>query len=206
MPEELKLVAAFTIGLGAGILASKRFFQLKYEKIANEEIESVKRNFAHRSGHILETNSLDKPDEFKVKLDEKRNDKGDITYYSSLEYDTVGTVTTTTSDYIRKEVDDLRAEREHPEDDRPDDTYQISEETYSETELGYDKRTLHYYMDDDILVDAVDGDLNNGETLIPKEYLDLIRNSDEPELYFRDDSYGVDYEVLRMKGSYYIDV
>lgn len=205
MPEELKLVAAFTIGLGAGILASKRFFQLKYERIANEEIESVKQSFSRRSGHILETSSLDKPEDFKAKIEEKRNDRGDITYYSSLEYDKISPITTSPA-YIHNENDDLKAEQEHPEDDRPDDTYQISEETFSETELGYDKRTLHYYMDDDILVDAVDGDLNTGETLLPKEYIDLIRNSDDAELYFRDDSYGVDYEVLRMKGSYYIDV
>ena len=70
MPEFVKIGAAFTIGLGAGILASKSFFQTKYEKIANEEIESVKASISNRSSHIIEETSLENADQYKKGLDD----------------------------------------------------------------------------------------------------------------------------------------
>ena len=42
MKEVIKLLGAFSIGLGAGILASKRYFKKKYEDIADEEIAVIK--------------------------------------------------------------------------------------------------------------------------------------------------------------------
>lgn len=204
MPEFVKIGAAFTIGLGAGILASKRFFQLRYEKIAEEEIESVKAAMAYRSGHIIEKNSVDNPDDFVEKVETEMNKPGGPEFYSSL--GSLYSDPVEESRATREEIEQTIAEREHPEEDDAEEMYMISEEQYSETKIHYDKKCLHYYMDDGMLVDAIDGDLVPGEVLLPQVCRDVVLMSDEPVLYFRDDTYGADYEVLRMKGCYYQDV
>ena len=191
MPEYLKLAAAFTIGLGAGILASKRFFQMKYENISNEEIESVKSLYSERYGHIKERTSID-DEEIREKAEAEV--KSDILVKSSLN--------------IIDDVDAYEqklAEMEHPEDDIAEEPYLISEEDFSETNIYYEKRTLHYYMDDDVLIDAVTGDAQFVGESFPQVLLDAVRISEDPELYFRYDPSDIDYEILRMKGSYYVD-
>ena len=197
MYEYLKLVGAFTIGLGAGILASKRFFQTKYEKIANEEIESVKSAISYRSGHIIEETSLEKPEKFEKAFIEE-TDENPIKLYSSI--DNMYSVTNKEKeDHMQK-----LAEMEHPEDDRPEDCYEITESDYSETALGYDKRTLHYYIEDDMLVEADNGEWTEND--IGAEGLERIRHCNDKELYFRNDPSATDYEVIRIDGAYYIDM
>ena len=190
MYEYLKLAAAFTIGVGAGILASKRFFQRKYEKIADEEIASVKESMSHRSGHIIEETSIDDPEKFASKLieDVKNSDTRTTRVYSTID---------------NMYMQDL-AEKEHPEDDRPEDCYEITEIEYSETALGYDKRTLHYYTEDNMLVDADNNDWTSND--LGAEAIERIQTADDGELYFRNDPSAVDYEVVRIKGAYYIDM
>lgn len=201
MYEYLKLAAAFTMGLGAGILASKSFFQTKYEKIANEEIESVKASISNRSGHIIEDTSLEEPEKFEKAFIEEV--ESPIKMYSSIDNmytSNKGTITTAKNDDHIQEL----AEREHPEDDRPEDCYEITETEYSETALGYDKLTLHYYIQDDMLVEADNGEWTEND--IGPEGLERIRHCNEKELYFRNDPSATDYEVIRIEGAYYIDM
>ena len=70
--------------------------------------------------------------------------------------------------------------------------------------MGYDKLTLHYYIDDDMLVNADNGDWTAQD--IGPEGLERIRHSDEAELYFRNDPTATDYEIIRIKGTYYIEM
>ena len=60
-------------------------------------------------------------------------------------------------------------------------------------------------MDDDVLIDAVTGDAQFVGESFPQVLLDAVRISEDPELYFRYDPSDIDYEILRMKGSYYVD-
>lgn len=199
--NELKILAGFVFGVGVGILASKRFFEEKYKRIADEEISSVRANMSRR-GHIIERTSLEEPNIVKndprkeLKMVKNTYTKPETKLYSSIDgMYKLGKK----SDAIEQDL----AEAEHPEDDRADDVYAISEEDFSETELGYDKITLHYYMDDDMLVDADSGDWSSN---MGSDVEQMIRESDKDELYFRDDASGADFEVLRIKGAYYIDV
>lgn len=194
MYNGIKLAAAFIFGAGVGVLGTRQFFKTKYEEIANEEIESVKRSMSFRSGHILETTSIEKPEEFTDKV---TNAIEDSKLYSSIEVAKQEKI-------VKEQIEKAKAEAEHPEDDRSVDIFEITEEEYSETELGYEKRTMHYYTNDDMLVNADDGDWTNQE--FNANCIDRIRTSKEAELYFRDDANGIDYEVLRMIGAYYIDM
>lgn len=194
MYNGIKLAAAFIFGAGVGVLGTRQYFKLKYEEIANEEIESVKQSMSFRSGHILEETSIEKPEEFANKVS---NAIEDSKLYSSIEVAKQEKI-------VKEQIEKAKAEAEHPEDDRSEDIFEITEEEYSETELGFEKKTMHYYTDDDMLVNADDGDWTNQE--FNAECIDKIRDSDDTELYFRDDANGIDYEVLRIRGAYYIDM
>lgn len=193
MYEGLKLTAAFALGAAAGIFGTKEFFRTKYEEIANEEIESVKKSISFRSGHILEENSIEQPEKFAEQLVMESQNEVPV-LYSSLDDAKLEPI---------KEVAERIMESEHPEEDRSSDIYQITEDDFSETELGFDKLTLHYYIDDDMLVNADDGDWTATDL---GDKIQDIRESNAPYLYFRSDSDATDYEVARIKGAYYIDM
>lgn len=207
MYEYVKIGAAFTIGLGAGILGSKRFFQTKYEKIANEEIESVKAKYSMRSGHIIERTSIEEPEEFEEKIAEEMKQP------EPRIYSTIDNMYSQQEKPIPKErYSDDKEEREdrivetlHPEEnDYPEEPFEISEEEFSETELGFEKVVLHYYVADDILADADSGNTDLGQT-IGDEGLNEVRIGNCIEYFFRNPNYAVDYNVIRVPGSYYIE-
>ena len=199
MYQEIKIGIAFLLGVGAGVLGTRKYFQTKYDKIANEEIESVKESISHRSGHIIEETSIEDPEKFAKKIIEESKDNH-IRVFSTLD----NMYSVQQKNTIHEYVEALAAEAEHPEEDRPEDCYEISELDYSETALGYDKLTLHYYIDDDMLVNADNGDWT-GQDIGP-EGLERIRYADEAELYFRNDPSATDYEIIRIKGTYYIEM
>lgn len=199
MYQEIKIGIAFLLGVGTGVLGTRKYFQTKYDKIANEEIESVREAMSRRSGHIIEETSIENPEKFAKKIIEEAKDDN-VRVYSTL--DNIYSVQQKNT--IHEYVEALAAEAEHPEDDRPEDCYEISELDYSETALGYDKLTLHYYTEDDMLVNADDGDWTAQD--IGPEGLERIRNANEAELYFRNDLTATDYEVIRIKSTYYIEV
>lgn len=182
MKEIIKLLGAFSMGLGVGILVSNRYFKNKYEAIADEEIATVKSVYFSNE-HIEEPKvSIEKPEvESPITI---LNSDG----YSSNDYGT---------------------EREYPrEEDIP---YEITEEEFSETELTYDKLTLHYFVDDGVLFDpqeeAVNGNgmVDDPINVIGEDGLLRLRASDDTyALYFRNDTYGTDYEVKRMAGAYHV--
>ena len=181
MKEVVKLLGAFTIGLGAGILASQRFFKKKYESIADEEIAVIKSVYFSNE-HVEEPKILIETPETEEHV-RVVNSEG----YS---------------------VNDYGTEREYPrEEDIP---YEITEEEFSETELSYEKLTLHYFVDDDVLFDpqeeAVNGNgmVDDPLNVIGEDGVLRLRASDDTyALYFRNDTYGTDYEVKRMSGAYH---
>lgn len=180
MKEKLMVVAAFTIGLGAGILASKRFFKRKYENIADEEISSVK------TAYFNAVKKEEKKTKILDEIDEKREE------YVRLVNDAYSTP----------------LEKEYPrETDLP---YEITEEEFSETELSYDKLTLNYFVDDGVFIDPYkqldeENDVvDDPVRLIGEEGVYRLRTSDDTYvLYFRNDASGTDYEVKRISGSYH---
>ena len=181
MKEIIKLLGTFSLGLGAGILVSQRYFKKKYEAIADEEIAVVKSVYFSNE-HIEEP---------KV---------------STMQDDSQSLIRVLNSEGYS--INDDETEREHPrEEDIP---YEITEEEFSETELSYEKLTLHYFVDDDVLFDPQEEAINgNGMVDDPLQVigedgvLRLRASDDTYALYFRNDTYGTDYEVKRMSGAYH---
>lgn len=176
--NKILYAVAFAAGVGTGVLISRSYFKQKYEAIADEEIDSVKEAYGVFKKEAMEV--MEQIDNIKDEY-EKRSER-----YSPA----------------RNVVPD-----DHPRDDIPDYPYEITEEDYAETELSYDKKVLQYYIDDGILFDQDENEVVMGQaTLIGEDGFEKVKNADDTfALYFRDDTYGADYEVVRVSGSFYED-
>lgn len=176
--NKILYAVAFAAGIGTGVLISRSYFKQKYEAIADEEIDSVKEAYGVFKKEA--TDILNQVDEMKEEYERR-----------SVAY----------SPRTEMVVDD------HPRDDIPDYPYEITEEDYAETELSYDKKVLQYYIDDGILFDQDENEVVMGQaTLIGEDGFEKVKNADDTfALYFRDDTYGADYEVVRVSGSFYED-
>lgn len=172
--NKILYAVAFAAGVGTGVLISRSYFKQKYEAIADEEIEDVKAAYGVLKKET--TDILENLDEMKEEYVKR------VEVYSPMP--------TPISD--------------HPMDDIADYPYEITEEEYSEDELSYDKCILQYYIDDDILFDPDENEVVMGQaTLIGEDGLNKVRESEDTyALYFRNDTYGADYEVVRVSGSY----
>lgn len=183
--DKLKYVLIFAAGAGVGILASRTYFCNKYEAIADEEIESVKAAYSYKKEPVATQNDVDNMIEDIERTKLEYRDILDKTYSNTS---------------IVEEV----IEEDHPREEIGG-VYEISEEDFSENELTYDKVTLQYFVDDDILFNVDENEIVVEQT-IGDEGINAVRTSgDTYTLYFRNDTYGADYEVVKVAGSYYED-
>lgn len=198
----LKYVGVFIFGAGVGVLGSMKYFEAKYEKIANEEIESVVSSRIGM-GHIKEKDSM-QDEEFNKEIEEELSNP-DSEFHSSIS-DMFGQDVVDKNDEQVEYMEELE-EKEHPikEVDKPDEPIRITEEEYSETEPSFDKLCLHYYTEDDILVSSDSKEVQMGRTIGDEGINEVRLDPDETYFYFRDYLYGCDYEVIKIKGSYYVD-
>ena len=178
----LKIVAAFAVGAGCGIFGTMKYFENKYRHIADKEIESVIDIYRKKTEAL------------KDKEEEKNNyHKRVKNYISSAPLDTV--------------VDREKIEAEaHPEDDEPEEQYQITSMDYFD-DSEYDKVNLTYYFNDKVLVgpsDYKDEDILDVDSSIGEDAVNLIANGfdDGSALYIRNPKLGVDYEITKSYMSY----
>ena len=179
----------FSLGIGVGVLASKTYFDKKYQQMAEEEIESF-RQYVERAKKKIEDN------------DKKLETSG---YLETLEpYPTNPSLYTTTSadtipynEHYQTESKIDEAKTLSPEEDEP---YEITIEEYTEDE-EFDKVTLNYYMEDGMLIYEEGEDVAD-ETIIGSENLDDFASVPLSQAYYRDPKKNIDYEVIKVDGSY----
>ena len=84
--------------------------------------------------------------------------------------------------------------------------YLISEEDYATTNLNYDKDSMPYYAEDDVLTDDCDEMVDDPGRFDEAVKVLLDSTNDETEVYIRDDSTYTDYAVSISNGSYQREV
>ena len=84
--------------------------------------------------------------------------------------------------------------------------YLISEEDYATTNLNYDKDSMTYYAEDDVLTDDCDEMVDDPGRFDEAVKVLLDSTNDETEVYIRDDSTYTDYAVSISNGSYQREV
>lgn len=198
MSKTIEYLIIFGVGVAAGILSTKSYFENKYKKIADDEIDSVREVYSQRKKPI------------NSDISEKNTSKAEETPKKIPNYDMESVVYGYSTHSIAEEPTDYHkfyekdqeeeileikmAEKEAPkEEDRP---YLITEEEYSETELTFDKMSCTFYVPDQILVD----DLSH-ESVEPyvfgEENTDFLINSKDKFIYIRNEKLGCDLEISK---------
>lgn len=177
MNDKLSSVIIFCGGIFIGGFLTWDLFKTKYEKIADEEIASVKETFEHRES---------RPDKnYKVEEELKGNDA----YVNIIDSNSYRNYSNTTETNKKGGAADM--ELNHP--------YVITPEQY-EDNVDYTKVSLTWYSDE-VLEDDW-GNVLDPDDVIGRDALATFGQYEDDSVFVRDDDEQVDYEVLRDTRSY----
>ena len=196
MNKKLLNILVFTVGAAVGSAVTWKLVKNKYEQIANEEIASVKEEYADLLGRM------------KTKLQEDRNcenstDAENDIYtddYDQAEYDELASI------YRSSDEDEEDSEEggkwDLDEDEVPymNAPYVITPDDFSSSPPGYNAQPLNYFADGVLTDDwgvVLDLDETIGEDSVEHfgEYVDDV-------VYVRDERLEIDYEVTRDPRTY----
>lgn len=173
--------ASFIAGGAVGAAVTWIFAKRKYEAIATEEIESVKKAFSKES-HLVVVHNEDEAQ----KIADKAKNKPDIIDYGKKLAEEGYT-------NYNKALKDVKETAAH---DYPD-PYCIDPMEYGED--GYEKQSLIYYDEDGVVADESDNVIEDPDDIIGLENLDRFQGD---SLYIRNERLNIDYEVLKDPGSF----
>ena len=178
MNDKLSSVIIFCGGVFIGGFLTWDFFKTKYEKIADEEIASVKETFEHREP---------RPDKnYKVEETLKGNDAY-VNIIDSSGYRNYSNTTIKTD----KKGGTADMELKQP--------YVITPEQY-EDNVDYTKVSLTWY-NDEVLEDDW-GNVLDPDDVIGSDALKTFGQYEKDSVFVRDDDEQIDYEVLLDTRSY----
>lgn len=105
-------------------------------------------------------------------------------------------------DVPKKVADKLNqlASQEHPTEKKL--PYVIDVEDFASPEPAYEKITIRYYMDDDVLVDGLSHEIMDPNVTVGEENLAFLRTVDDDVIYVRNDFKGYDYEIEKLYSDY----
>lgn len=178
MNDKLSSVIIFCGGIFIGGFLTWDFFKTKYEKIADEEIASVKETFEHRES---------RPDK-NYKVEEEL--KGYDAYVNIIDSTGYRNYSNTTIE-TNKKGGTADMELNHP--------YVITPEQY-EDNVDYTKVSLTWYSDE-VLEDDW-GNVLDPDDVIGRDALATFGQYEDDSVFVRDDDEQIDYEVLRDTRSY----
>ena len=191
MKKEFTYFVIFAIGTAAGSLASMKYFKTKYERIADEEIESVKKSFTQlmKKSDILNKKTDSNPKNNSNSISD--NTKGKETLnkvVSKLDY-------TSFSKSSAKE----EAEDDKPEGDLP---YIIPPEQVGEDDYECNTYTLY---SDGVLTDELNDVVEEEDLAYLIGSRDVFKHIDDygnGAVYVRNDFLGTDFEIIRCLEAY----
>lgn len=178
MNDKLSSVIIFCGGVFIGGFLTWDFFKTKYEKIADEEIASVKETFEHREP---------RPDK-NYKVEEAL--KGNDAYINIIDSNSYKNYSNTSIE-TEKKGGTADMELKHP--------YVITPEQY-EDNVDYTKVSLTWYSDE-VLEDDW-GNVLEPDDVIGRDALTTFGQYENDSVFVRDDDEQIDYEVLRDTRSY----
>ena len=176
-------ILSFMAGVGVGSAIMYKVLKTKYDKLIQEEIDSVKEAFSKKEETTIENSELPRKDSDK-NMYKKENQR----IIEQNSYDT-------------ESVD--KGDNEEEEDDVVESTlpYVIRPDEYGDSD--YPTITLWYYTDGVVTNDAGKV-IKNVEELIGCEYVHHFGEYEEdPDaVYVRNEDQEVDYEVLKEYRAY----
>ena len=185
MNTNISKLFMFAVGAAIGSLSAWFYAKKRYEKIANDEIRSMREYFRRREKELLED---DKTEETEDEPDssEEEKDKG---IYSNIIKE---------SGYVRysKSSNQDDSEKEDKKDNIDDEPYVIRPDLF-DTLDDYESMTLTYYADG-VLADMFDVPIDDPDTLVGTDFVDCF-NADEVDgdvVYVRNERKKTDFEII----------
>ena len=204
----LKGAIIFLSGAGIGAFCGVIFAKEKYKKEADDEVLEIRRQYAEKASAFNKEEKLRLEEEFnKKEAAEIVKEQGYVSY--STKSEPTVTVSNRLEDILKSKMD-RKMDYEYPRDDYPEQPFMIQEEDFSETELGFEKISASYFLDDGMLIE--DGELNledrddvhlNINDCIGFDNLEIFLNDENMEtMYIRNAKQACDYEVTKAGGSW----
>ena len=185
MNTNISKLFMFAVGAAIGSLSAWFYAKKRYEKIANDEIRSMREYFRKREKELLED---DKTEETEDEPDssEEEKDKG---IYSNIIKE---------SGYVRygKSSNQDDSGEEDKKDNIDDEPYVIRPDLF-DTLDDYESMTLTYYADG-VLADMFDVPIDDPDTLVGTDFVDCF-NADEVDgdvVYVRNERKKTDFEII----------
>lgn len=165
-------IFAFSLGVAAGSFIAWRLLKEKYERIAKEEIDSVKEVFSRRVSTTdddvevqdIVADDISEEDEYQTRLDEL--------------------------EYCERPGNVINTKEERVVDGKP---YVISPEEFGEKD--YECVSLTYYADG-TLTDSSDEPIEDVDDVIGSESLSHFGEYEDDSVFVRNDEMEKDFEIL----------
>lgn len=193
--------SALAVGAAAGYFAANKRAELKWRKIADEEILSVKKhyNMVFDPEGYPDEQSATEADRERTHDYLERLDK--LQYSSYAEPEVASPDEEAASPEVVPEAGEDAAVEEAPLDKNNFDQkypYPVTQKEYLDDEPDYAKLTVTYYSGDDTVADTRDDVINNPESLIGSCHKRFMGFDpvDPHVVYVRNHNMQADYEVL----------
>ena len=178
MKITLNKVLWFAAGVAVGALATNHFFKTKYERLYQQDVESVKRAFSmpQQSEPVEgDTETTSTPEEVQA-------------YHDIISKQGYSTTSDIPDDSIGKEVKGVSKPYVIPPAD-------------FDTEDGYDVISLTYYADG-VLTDEQNNPIEDVDRLVGRDSLTHFGEYEEDAVHVRNDEMRCDFEILRDLSKY----
>ena len=194
MNKNLLTSLAFVAGAAVGSAITWKLLKTKYEKIAQEEIDSVKETYAKMRKDDLEAKKVD-IEAAKAKLHPAESEKAETPEVQPEEVKEYEDVIarhnyTSYSNNINEKGGDVMT-------DRP---YVISPDEFGDYP-DYETISLTYY-NDKVLTDEYNEIVDDIDDLIGEDSLNHFGEYEDDSVFVRNDALKVDYEILLDSANY----
>lgn len=196
----LNIGIGFVGGITFGFFVGQKITKKKYENLADEEVESVKKTFEKFQSERAESN---------IKESSKKEKEDLIDYSEHLPVETNKTEIGFSKKEMEEYIDYSKPYRGTPESenriageplskregsfDEGKLPYLITPEEFADSH--YESKSLFYYVDK-VLTDDDYNVILNPEELLGPDALENFGMYESDAIHIRDDSKGMDYEVL----------
>lgn len=174
MNNTIKNVLIFSLGAATGSLVAWRLLKTKYEKFAQDEIDSYK-SYIRAKEPVCEEKATDEPVEEPAEEKESLIPDYLLNRYRSDNY----------------EKEDIPLVRE---------PYVISPDEYGTCD-GYECTSLTYYADG-VLTDEWDNVIEDPDDMVGEDFASHFGEYEDDSVFVRNESHKRDYEILRDLNSF----
>ena len=195
-----KSTSMFIFAAGAAIGSAVAWLYAKkyYERIANDEIESMKEWLARRVEEQDEESKKEEPETPAEKtVPTSPSAKPNLMEYAAKVKE-LGYYT----DYSRKneQAEQMTFDEDEEEVDDMDEPYVIKPEIFGE-EDDYEEVSLTYYADG-VLTDEQDNPIEDVDSMVGADFADHFGEYEDDSVFIRNDRLKVDFEILADQRNY----